>query len=85
MTRYFCDKCDVEITGPRYLDTDQMSCLLATDVMSGALAWRIEVIAIRPQPKCLGEVPRTDLPHFCKHCVLDALYKLDDRPKAVGK
>lgn len=77
MIKTFCDGCGKEITGqnaPRggpLHDNDRLGATLIT--VGGAL--HVEVITSKDGTANNGD--------WCKYCILDALNRLDDRPKAL--
>ena len=72
MTRTYCDQCHVEMTeqnAPKFAcPTNSLNRLQAS---IGHLM--VEVIVAQNNTWNKGD--------YCKYCVLDALYKLDDRDK----
>lgn len=81
MTKYFCDKCGVEITkaneccGGKTVDSRLGTSIEFTDP------------ATRKPKKLFLELMHAFNSTWnegvvCKHCVLDAFLRLDDRPKA---
>lgn len=76
MIRYYCDGCRKEITeanaavgGPIH-SADRLGTEIVT---KESVHLKVEVITSMNGTANAGQ--------FCKHCVLDALYRLDDRPK----
>jgi hypothetical protein len=66
--KYFCDQCGDEITNRNKIETGRLKASI------GHLG--VEVIVSQNQTANDGE--------YCKYCVLDALYKLDDRPREAS-
>ncbi len=73
MTKYFCDGCLQEITESNAVSGGQNGQRLGTTVKKGDIALKVEILT------GTGGVSNAGL--FCKYCILDALYKLDDRKK----
>lgn len=84
MTKYFCDKCGEEITvknactGGSFA-TSRMGTVIEfrpfdLDPYAPAKRFKIEVMTSLDGQANDG--------CFCKYCVLDALFRLDDRPRA---
>lgn len=76
MTKYFCDGCEKEVTK----DNDahggfNTTGRLGTTLQRGGHEIKIEVLT------SMDGTANNGL--FCRHCVLDALLKLDDRPRAA--
>lgn len=70
MVKYYCDYCGAEITGANTRDGGR----LKTTINNGrGCSLGVEVIE-----SCNGA---SNHGHFCRYCVLDAIAKLDDRPK----
>lgn len=74
MICYFCDRCGEEIAERDTRERNPLSRLSAT-LEDGASTLTVEVIETKDGASNAG--------HFCRYCVLDALAKLDDRPKAA--
>ena len=74
MIRYLCDCCGEEIA---VSDTKQRNPLgrLTAKLKHGASELQVEVLETKDGTSNVGE--------FCRYCVLDALQKLDDRPRAA--
>lgn len=73
MVKYFCDACGAEITPSNTVGQGRGSApRLGTTVRHGGMTLGVEVITIVDGVSNAGVV--------CKYCVLDALYRLDDRP-----
>ncbi len=77
MTKYFCDGCGKEITKESACAGAAMNSpdRLGTEVKKRNKTLKVEVMTGTDGTWNDGE--------WCKYCVLDALYKLDDRPKAL--
>lgn len=73
MTKTYCDVCNTEITPDILLPADWS--LLTPKIPAGNLGHY--QIRITPEIQPEGTQP-FDL---CKHCVLNAVHKLDDRPR----
>jgi len=73
MIRYFCDNCEEEIAERDAKDRNPLHRLSAT-VKRGNSELTVEVIESKNGASNAG--------HFCRYCVLEALAKLDDRPRA---
>lgn len=72
----FCDMCGEEIVGRRSIvDPVPGRSRLATEVRNGDCRLGVEVITSHDGTANTGD--------FCRYCVLDALYALDDRAKAA--
>jgi len=69
MIRRFCDQCHTEMTDDNSPGFDTNRNRLAASI--GHL--KVEVIQFQNEASNTGD--------YCVHCILDALYKLDDRPK----
>lgn len=74
MIKRFCDCCGHEITEANECDGGTCGRLGATLSRNG-VKLDIEVLIAKDGTNNAGD--------FCKHCVLDALQKLDDRPRAL--
>lgn len=76
MIRYFCDCCGGEIAER---DTEHCNPLhrLTAKLKRGNCELQVEVIETKDGTSNGG--------HFCRYCVLDALYGLDDRPRVEAK
>jgi hypothetical protein len=73
--KYFCDLCDRELTEATTPDggfngVDRLGTSLQRP---NRPMLKVEVMTFKGQTANDG--------HWCKYCVLDALYKLDDRPQ----
>jgi hypothetical protein len=75
MIRHYCDGCGKEITEDNAAVGGPIHCSdrLGTEITKRGVKLRVEIITSMDGTANAG--------HFCRHCVLDALYKLDDRPK----
>lgn len=74
MIRYFCDCCGEELKG-RDGDGRIPAGRLKATLTKGLSELTVEVIETKDNVSNAG--------HFCRYCVLDALAKLDDRPRAA--
>ena len=74
MIRYFCDCCGEEIAANDTKDRNPLHRLTAK-LKRGNSELQVEVIETKDGVSNAG--------HFCRYCVLDALAKLDDRPRAA--
>lgn len=74
MIKTFCDACGQEITEQLALSQGRSGDRLAATLSRGGKTLSVEVLTSLNSTANAGQ--------FCKHCVLDALYKLDDRPTA---
>lgn len=72
MIRYFCDCCGEEIV-TRDKDRNPLYRLTAK-LQKGSSVLQVEVIESKDGTSNAGD--------FCRYCVLEALQKLDDRPRA---
>lgn len=70
MIKYICDCCGNEIDGRRALPGNRRLCTTVKGV-DPKQAFTVEVMTY------LNGVANDG--HFCKYCILDALYRLDDR------
>jgi hypothetical protein len=78
MTKHYCDRCEKLITKANTcIGGVTVGSRLGGTVEGNGHRLTVEVITSHDDVANAGE--------FCKHCVLDALYELDDRPKAVKK
>lgn len=75
MTKYFCDVCTKEITEKNQCAGGQVACdsRLGTEIKARGKRLRVEIMTALDGAFNAGV--------FCKYCVLDALYRLDDREK----
>ncbi len=74
MIKYFCDFCEKEITKENSPEGGFNNVRrVGTTLNKNGLNLKVEIITSRNGTANDGQ--------FCKHCILDALYKLDDRPK----
>lgn len=69
MVKYFCDYCENEIDDDNRIDGDR----LKTQITADSYTLSIEIIT--------GLNGVANAGHFCKYCVIQAVNKLDDRPK----
>lgn len=74
MVRYFCDNCGEEIKGSDMKERNPLHRLTAT-VGKGNHKMTVEVIETKDSAANDG--------NFCHYCVIDAINKLDDRPRAA--
>ncbi len=72
MTKYYCDCCEKEITESNCLEGGQNSGRLAAEIKRNGFKLKVEILTSKDD--------RANEGLFCKYCVLDALYRLDDRP-----
>lgn len=72
MIRYFCDCCSEEIAANDIKDRNPLHRLTAK-LKRGNSELQVEVLETKDNVSNAGD--------FCRYCVLDALYGLDDRPK----
>ena len=83
MTKYFCDKCETEIT--------QENKCIGADASQHRLGTEIE-FRETGKPFSKSSKLKVELLHgfngeansgiFCKYCILDAFLQLDDRPRS---
>lgn len=83
MTKYFCDKCEKEIT-------DENECV-GGNISSGRVGTEIEYRTKGQSPMEKSHKLKVEIIHshngtanaglFCKYCILDAFARLDDRPR----
>lgn len=79
MTKHFCDGCGNEIT-------DENKCAGATIASDTRLGAEIKKRGRRLRVEVMTAMDGTaNGGEWCKYCVLDALYKLDDRDKPARK
>jgi len=78
MTKYFCDGCGKEITPKNQCAGSTASrSRLGTEIKK-----RGQVLMVEVMTGTSNDIGKTwNNGHWCKHCVLDALYQLDDRKK----
>lgn len=69
MIRYFCDYCEKEIDNNNRIDGDR----LKTEITSRQNFMTVEVVT--------STADMAKDCHFCKYCVIEAVNRLDDRPK----
>lgn len=74
-TKYFCDFCGGEIT--ERLSGGRLGGRLEAELQRGGHCLKVEVIHSTDGVGNAGDA--------CKHCILDALAKADDRPTAGAK
>ena len=84
MTKYFCDKCETEIT-------KRNECIGGSTV-EYRLGTEIEFRTKDLSPVSNSHRLKVEILHsfnggandgiFCKYCIIDAINKLDDRPRA---
>lgn len=70
MIKHFCDMCESEITSRNAAKGGDTG--MGTTLKRKGVWLQVEVAT-----KGANESPA----EFCKYCILDALYKLDDRPR----
>jgi len=80
MIKRFCDICETEITKANSLNLDNGGFRMQAEIegkysVYGKSKLKVEVITSLDGTANEGD--------FCKYCILDALYKLDDRPRAM--
>ena len=80
MIKRFCDICEAEIddrNDPKIgSDTYRLNATIQGKYKpTGATKLKVEILTSLDGTSNKGD--------FCKYCILDALYKLDDRPKCV--
>lgn len=75
MIKYICDVCENEITSRNEAVNGRHRLSAQVKSRDGKRVMSIEVMT--------GLDGTTNDGHFCKYCVIDALTKLDDRPKDV--
>lgn len=73
MVKYFCDGCQVELDADNTPCDGRNSGRLEATVVKGGRRLKVEVVHSQDDVCNAGQ--------YCKHCILDALYELDDRPK----
>lgn len=71
MVRFFCDCCGKEIPEDYNMFKNPLHGRLSTKLKRGNSELTVQVIEYKDGVSNSG--------HFCHHCVLDALYTLDDR------
>lgn len=80
MIRRYCDSCGVEIADNNKVPFNNGKDRLQTSIQSKVnkmIKLDVEVM--------IGLNGTANAGDWCKYCILDALQKLDDRPKCVGK
>lgn len=75
MIRHYCDCCEQEITSENeakggFNTADRLGAM----IQRNGVQLKVEVLTTKNGTANDGD--------FCKHCILDALYRLDDRPQA---
>ena len=85
MVKYFCDKCETEIT-------DRNECV-GGYASGGRVGTEIEYRTKGQSPMEKSHRLKVEILHtqdglangglFCKYCILDAFARLDDRPRAA--
>jgi len=73
MIKVFCDLCGNEITRDNSIVSNVPGERLGATIKRNNVELRVEILTAIDGTANKGDV--------CKHCVLDALYKLDDRPQ----
>lgn len=79
MIRTFCDCCGEEITERNRIpesESNRLQAYVLGNLNGVRKSIKVEVITSYNGITNAGD--------FCKYCVLDALYKLDDRPKEAN-
>jgi len=74
MIKRYCDICGEEMLAHNSPSNGYTSARLEATIKKGDTELKVEVIQSMNGTSNTGDV--------CKYCILDALYKLDDRPKA---
>jgi hypothetical protein len=77
MIKRYCDCCGNEITNKNKIDGENSRLTGEIRKRAGQVMLRIEVITAKDNKWNNGD--------FCKYCVIDAILKLDDRPKLSVK
>ena len=73
MIKYFCDCCGDEIVdGKNEIPSDHFRLKASVRSKDGKHKLRVEILTKYDECANAGS--------FCRYCVLDAIYKLDDRP-----
>jgi hypothetical protein len=75
MIKRFCDICGNEITKDSSIVSSAPGERLGATIKKNGAELKVEILTSVDGTANKGDV--------CKHCVLDALYRLDDRPRAV--
>ncbi len=75
MIKRFCDICGTEITKDNSIVSEIPGGRLGASIKKNGAELKVEILTSVDGTANKGDV--------CKHCVLDALYKLDDRPQAA--
>lgn len=75
MIKRFCDICGNEITRGNSIVSETPGGRLGAKIKKNGAELKVEMLTSVDGTANKGDV--------CKYCVLDALYKLDDRPQAV--
>ena len=73
MIRRYCDCCGDEITSQNYINKEGDRLTGEVRKRGGPVLLRVKVITAKDAKWSDGD--------FCKYCVLDAIYKADDRPR----
>lgn len=74
MVRYFCDQCSLEIKESETRERNPLHRLTVT-IGKGDRTLTVEVVESKDGVANAG--------HFCRYCVIDAINKLDDRPREL--
>jgi len=75
MIKRFCDICGNEITRDNSIVSEIPGGRLGSSIKKNGAELKVEILTSVDGTANKGDV--------CRHCVLDALYRLDDRPQAV--
>jgi hypothetical protein len=76
MIRRYCDCCGNEVTSQNYIDKEGERLTGEVRKQGGPVLLKVKVITAKDGDCNYGD--------FCKYCVLDAIYKNDDRPKTAA-
>lgn len=79
MKKTFCDLCGDEIKDEQYRDGP--SAAYRPDMFVKAVGKSEKTITVRAEVIVNGSTGAYDV---CNHCIIDAVNRMDDRPKAVA-
>lgn len=73
MIKYYCDRCEQELTDRNRLPHNDIGRLQSHFKLSNGKVMRAEIIT--------GTDSTANLGHYCKYCIIDCINTLDDRSK----
>lgn len=76
MIKRYCDCCGDEITDRNKVDGEHSRLTGEVRKLGGHVMLRVEVITAKDSTWNDGD--------FCKYCIIDAITRADDRPKAAS-